>query len=311
MVSYELVKHQNNNTLNLVKKELKNAGFQNLDFEFVVSGRNSMTIKDGRNDLFIKVYSNKNLLLNCLYAQQIIEAEVPTPELLYHLEEKNGISFAVWRLVSAKEVLNPNKVNSNEIGRIAESICKIHSFRNMNKFYGPHIPINERKADWEEYLKLWTKSYIVDSRREIDGINKNTVYSKVQNYIDILPDQRIPSVLLHGDINISNFMLRKKHIYVTDLDYSIFGDPAWEFASAVADWTLSGLCYNLILSKYLKIIGLDSSEENNFLKRVGYYGPIKKIGLLYMIKDISGVSEAEEVDKSLKEIRDNSSLIKG
>lgn len=84
MVSYELMKHQNDIILSLVKEALKTRGFQDPDLNPVINGRNSLTIEDNKNDLFIKVYSKSTLMLNSLLAQQIIEIKVPTPKFLFH-----------------------------------------------------------------------------------------------------------------------------------------------------------------------------------------------------------------------------------
>lgn len=303
MVSYRPVERANGITFDSVKEALTTRGYLNSDLKTVPNGRNSLTMKDVANCLFIKVYPDSTLMLNSVIAQQLIEDIVFMPRLLFYSKNEDKTTFIIWELMKSSKVINSSTITSVEIGRIANTIYQIHKQKSTHYEYGPHFPADDRRNDWKSYLKFWTNHYISDSPREIEGFEKDFVLHQVMDYIDFLPMTDSSPCLLHGDINIANFLSKKNHIYTTDLDYSIFGDPAWEFASAVADWKFSDPSYHDILKQYMNLFEGGENEKTMFLKRVEYYGPIKKIGLLYRIGDVSELSTVEEMSRSMKEIK--------
>ncbi len=296
-------------TFDSVKEALSARGYPDSDLMAVPNGRNSLTMKDTANNLFIKVYPDSTLMFNSVIAQQLMEDITFTPKLLFYSTDKDKSTFIAWELIEPSKITNPSTITSIEIGKIANTIYQIHKQKNTRSEYGPHFPVGDRKSDWKSYLKYWMNHYVSASPREIEGFEKDFVLHQVMDYINILPITDSLPYLLHGDINITNFLSKKGRIYITDLDYSIFGDPAWEFASAVADWKFSDQSYHDMLKQYMNLFEGDKNEKTMFLKRVGYYGPIKKVGLLYRIGDVSELSIVEEMNKSMKEIKTLSTTI--
>lgn len=296
------------NIIKGVKALLKTAGYQNSKIRIIrQKGRNNIVLKDLVNNLFIKIYSEKSVLLNSIEAQKIIEKEIRVPSLFFYSKSKikGGGYVGVWKLITGVKIREFNNISDLEIQGISETILKIHGMGNLELTYGSHFPKKDRTQDWNSYLKRWVKKSIRASTREVSGYQKKQIISLIDYYLNSNQKQLrgIETSLLHGDIDISNFLFTKKgQLYVTDLDYSIYGDPAWEFASAVAEWKFSAPCYRGILNKYLEGKECRRKQKEEFINRVEYYGPLKKAVLIYAIKDVSSLAEVEEMNLCLREL---------
>ncbi len=290
-------------TFEPIKEALTVRGYFNPNLKSIVNGRNSLTMEDVNNHLFIKIYPDNTLMFNSIIAQHLIEDISFMPKLLSYSTNKDKIAFAAWELIEPLNRTDSKTNTSIEFDKIANIIYQIHKRKSPRFEYGPHFPVNDRRDNWKSYLKHWINRYISDSPREIKGFKKEPVLDRLVNYIDLLPVTNVSPRLLHGDINITNFPSKGDVIYTTDLDYSIIGDPAWEFASAVADWKFSSPIYHDILKQYMNLFEDDENTKKMFMRRIELYGPIKKIGLLYKIGDVSEISINEEMNKSIEEIK--------
>lgn len=80
-------------------------------------------------------------------------------------------------------------------------------------------------SSWKKYLE---KEYLI--WLNLCGCD-SLIKSKIEEIIYSLPAD-ITSVLIHGDaINPGNILIREGNIVgIVDWEWSIIGDPAWEFA---------------------------------------------------------------------------------
>lgn len=302
------MKSTHSNTIKEIEKHLEKMGYTESNIQLCKKkGRNNIVFRDVANDLFIKIYSDSETMINSVRAQKIIEKAVSVPKMIYFSQEKisNTGFMGVWDLIKNTRTSDYNDPSNTDLQKISKAIQKIHEIDSIKSKIGPHFPSKHSGLDWVDYLKKWVAKSINTSSREIRGHKKKRVVDCVNNYLEAYEKQfnETEIKLLHGDIDISNFLFTGGgELSTTDLDYSIYGDPAWEFASAVANWKFSAPCYKDMLEIYLKARNFDQKQKTDFGQRVEFYGPVKKAVLIYAIKDISSLSQQEEMDLCLHEL---------
>ena len=301
------MKRSHSSTIKGVEELLVTRGYSDSKVELIKKkGRNNVVLKDVANDLFIKIYTDSETLINSIEAQKIIEKTVHVPNLIYYSEKKLGEFgyVSIWNLIKDTRISKYVNPSNSDLKEISTAIIKIHKTVDSTLF-GPHFPIKQSGSSWDDYLVKWVIKSIEMSTREIEEYKKTKVISHISTYLNVHKKklQAVENTLLQGDIDISNFLFSKnRQMVVTDLDYSIYGDPAWEFASAMANWKFSAPCYKDMLEIYLKGRNFNEKQRKDFRSRVKFYGPIKKAVLIYSIKDISSLSAGEEMDLCFREL---------
>lgn len=307
----ELQKINENLLMEKIEQELKSKNILKSDDKLSVDirGRNNFTLVSLESNLFIKIYPSGNI--NKSYYLKIYSifsdlSKVPKLKKVHSIKFQGEyyLIFA-YDFLSLKN-LNEIKINTSLLDSFVNLLVRIHES-------GLFLRLDKKDVmyDWEKYLIKWCK--LEDYHNRLDYSKLNELQQKLTSYLNcnISKFKEIRKSLIHGDINLENFLIdknEKKVEYCLDLDYACVADPAWEFASAVADWSFSDKRYKKILRKYMKRRSLSDSEKEDFLKRVKFYGPIKKLVILLRIGDISGLDFNNEIRMISRELDINISF---
>lgn len=119
------------------------------------------------------------------------------------------------------------------------------------------------ERNWKDFLKKNSKEWL--QKVEIPEM----FHANIQNLINSIPDT-LKLSLVHGDcINPSNILTKNESIVsVIDWEWSLIGDPAWEFA----DIWWENMIERYGLYVYFQKRGiLSTKEQNDFLERVKKY----------------------------------------
>ncbi|MBI4141206.1 phosphotransferase, partial [Candidatus Woesearchaeota archaeon] len=109
--------------------------------------------------------------------------------------------------------------------------------------------------------------------------------------------------LLHGDIGFDNIIVNNKNIAaVIDFEWSMSGDPAWDFAGYVDEYGKNRAMYEKLLQEYFKCLkeqGVKIDEEN-FRFRIKLYWVIKLLFIANTFKKDKNFNWA--IQRFVKEI---------
>ena len=121
-------------------------------------------------------------------------------------------------------------------------------------------------------MPFWLKSIIYGDARLGKAEELKTSYVKIATLARTVAAHIVyagPPVLIHGDaINPSNVLVRGNKVTgLLDWEWSMIGDPAWEFCDC-GWWPLLD---EKSLRPYLKEAGFTGTQAKNFLKRARTY----------------------------------------
>ena len=214
--------------------------------------------------------------------------EVPTARILYA-----GIIEDTFALVqnyltgvpAGKRILEKNVIsdvwqaNKNiTVQKILYALTKIHKMQ--LKGFGWPVLANDSLAGphktWKMFFKKevprWT-GVILETDRKLSEKSEVQNLEPLAQKIVAQIDYNGPAALIHGDaINPNNVLINNDNkIFLLDWEWSICGDPAWEFCD-LGWWNLSD---RKNLSAYFKALGVkDASEQEYFLRRIRLYIPL-------------------------------------
>ena len=163
------------------------------------------------------------------------------------------------------------------IPQIQKIVARVHKIKLSG--YG-WLQVTEGKArgrhkSWREFFEkeipLWLKSVSSGDARLGENRELKSSFKKIKKlaYEIIKKVPHVSPVLVHGDaINPSNVLVRKnKVVGLLDWEWSIVGDPAWEFCDC-GWWPLLN---EKSLRSYFEEMGYKKVQIENFLKRARLY----------------------------------------
>lgn len=132
-------------------------------------------------------------------------------------------------------------------------------------------------ATWKDFFKteafLWLKKIKEADINHFDFGDTSLIDEYVGSFLNKI-SSNIDSVLIHGDaINPSNILIDKDNISgIIDWEWSLFGDPAWEFCDP-GWWEYLDI---KLLEPYFSSLNKNMTIEDkvDFIKRVELYKPI-------------------------------------
>jgi aminoglycoside phosphotransferase (APT) family kinase protein len=206
--------------------------------------------------------------------------------------------YIIQEYVNAKN-LRQVKPKLEHLKHIAQILMKIHSLKvkdgygvvQPSKFKGPH-------RSWYNYLKR-----VVDrSLKKLAGeFSKSQDLEYRAKFRKLLKDNKViidqsSKKFLHGDANLGNFLVDSKTdkiLAVLDLDFILYGDPAWEFVGKPDE------LYEYYIAE-AKTVNPKFSEES-FRKRMVIYESI-----FYLQSVAAQVKKRKERIPEKKKLLDNS-----
>ena len=247
--------------------------FRNICWK-VICGKEIFVVKKAVEADWVKFYNEKEVMKN-------LGPTGLTPEEPYLDISKEYFPepLLIYRWVKGRPLKNFSK-NYYEI--IADYLCKIHSYSIRSL---PLLPVdsiislyNSLKSDYYNYVRLKEikNNRLSDLIFYYISLIEPVVYRK--NY---LWEKGIPSVVLHGDLRPSNFILDKKRIVAIDWEEAHLGDPAYEVSWLFKTNSFALKEEKFFLNTYLKIYNEKFGEDIFFKERVMMYNLINSL-LFYL-----------------------------
>lgn len=224
-------------------------------------------------------------------------SEIPAPRIFY-----SGIIGEIFVLVqkfftglpAGKRVLAETIISDDwhankaiiipNILRILANVHKIH----LNGFGWPifkNFSLTGVYNTWKEFFDnnafRWIKIVCQADRRLLLSNLSPKILERFMKETIRRVNYSGPAVLIHGDsINPSNILIRNKNeIKLLDWEWSISGDPAWEFCD-LGWWPLIN---SNVMSAYFQASKITNSfDQKEFLHRIKLYIPLWLLWGMYM-----------------------------
>jgi aminoglycoside phosphotransferase (APT) family kinase protein len=257
-------------------------GVEVSDFEEIPhASANNYLYKVDKRDVKVILragYSNKDIgsTKRSAYAFNLFSKTegIPVPKVIATglMRCLDGINrpYLIQEYVDANNLLQV-KPKAEHLKHIAQILMKIHGLRVRNgsgsvqptKFQGSH-------KSWYNYLRAVVNSALkrllaAGAFTEQEDLEYRAKFRKLLKDNKALIDQT-QKKFLHGDANLGNFLVDRKTekiVAVLDLDFILYGDPAWEFVGKPAE------LYEYYLAE-AKAINPKFSEESFRMRMVIY-----------------------------------------
>jgi aminoglycoside phosphotransferase (APT) family kinase protein len=184
--------------------------------------------------------------------------------------------YLIQEYVDAQN-LRQVKPKEEHLQHIAQILMKIHTLK-VKDGYGVVQPtqFNGSHKSWHNYLKqvvdrALKRLVATGAFSEHEDLEYRAKFRKLLKDNKAIIDQT-PKKFLHGDANLGNFLVDKeteKIVAVLDLDFILYGDPAWEFVGKPDE------LYEYYIAE-AKAVNPKFSEEN-FRKRMVIYESIFRL----------------------------------
>ncbi len=215
--------------------------------------------------------------------------EIPTADVILHSLDTNGNHFLVQRFVEGQQ-LSAAKNKLVYLKELAGILAYLHQISvqrtgliefKTNKLRGTH-------KDWFNFLKTKTfqclNAVYAEKRNQKDEVltaekykifckKLNAFFKKYKEYFIGTKGK-----LLHGDIGFDNVIVNNERISaLIDFEWSMSGDPAWDFAGYVDEKGRHSTLYEKLLQEYFKCLKKQDVkiDEANFRFRIKLYWVIK------------------------------------
>lgn len=223
---------------------------------------------------------------------------IPVAEVILHSFDKKGNHFLVQRFVEGQQ-LSAVKNKLAYLKELAGILAYMHQINmqgtgliefKTNKLKGTH-------KDWFIFLKIKTfqclNAVFAEKQSQKDDIlslekyklfckKLNVFFSKHQEYFTGAKGK-----LLHGDISFDNILVNNQRIAaLIDFEWSMSGDPAWDFAGYVDEKSRNSKMYENLLQEYFKCLKKQGVkiDEANFRFRIKLYWTIKLLFIAHTFK---------------------------
>jgi len=214
--------------------------------------------------------------------------QVPVAEVLLNGTDTKNNHFCIQKFVEGKR-LDEVSNKLQYLKHLAEILAHLHQIDVegaghlqliQGKLKGPH-------DDWLTFLKkeaFKCLDNIYAAKKDQKGSITEKKYlelrGKLERFFAKYQDffSGVKGKLVHGDILFGNILVNNERINaLVDLEWSLSGDPAWEFAGFIDEHGTLAQDYETCLQEYflcLKNMGVDV-DEANFRLRIKLYWVIK------------------------------------
>lgn len=247
----------------------------------------NMVEEHKRNKVWEKFFGLSTLLAS--------RHEIPTPAFHY-----TGLVHGKLILVqdffdgtpAGKRILNGETISDEWsvpraaiVKKILVALTAIHKVH-LKNFGWPVLDgelLGGKFKTWQDFLAIESPNWIriiIETDQKLKLSPSKNLETFIMKTLDQV-DYSGPSVLVHGDaINPSNILINKDHeVTILDWEWSIAGDPAWEFCD-LGWWPLLNTSS---MAAYFKAARIESEKETeNFLRRVRLYIPLWLLWGTYM-----------------------------
>ena len=217
--------------------------------------------------------------------------KVPTALMITYGQVEDTV-YTVQEYMPGKEIKHV-KDEIEHLQHLAEIISYLH---NVNLRGGGYLKFNGDKPEgihtnWYLFLRrftfFWFKSiYQYVTKENISESLSSESYvriqSKLKKYFRKYKTyfEGLRCNLLHGDLSLGNILIDGKRVSaLIDLDFSMVGDPAWDFAFR------DHLHKNLLPLYFSEMRGLGVDiDEDHFRFRISLYEPIIKLAITNSLK---------------------------
>lgn len=240
-----------------------------VDFEFIKTGYEDVNLRlvTSKGNYFVKIFADSRDDAECLRLINIIKSaidkNIPHPQFLKrdvgyifrNQYEQFNIRLAVFEWIEGKTFYelkrNPNESELKEIIRIA-------ALSNTIDYKPPFLYDSWALVNYDKELKK-AKKYL--SEKEI------SIFENLQSDLDKVDIDKLPHVLVHGDLISTNIIKSKAKIYFVDYSVANFYPRIVELAVLMADVMFDPTgkigvekYYKLLLREYQKYEKLEIKE---------------------------------------------------
>jgi aminoglycoside phosphotransferase (APT) family kinase protein len=227
------------------------------------------------------------------------------------INEKHKLPFLIQEFLNgipANKLKKPKKV----AGEIAKIIYNIHNinFKKLKKILIKRKLLKE--SSWERYIQqeVLNSLKILNKEGFLCKQDKDNLESRFKEILLYLHKKRLilkeKDVLLHGDVDPSNFIFTKngKFLGVIDWDFFRFGDPAWDFSNFIMQNNKKRI--NFYLGReYIKILKKKDKNFNeiNFRERMSFYYPFLQINIAKSFINSNYKEVTKKINKAIRAIK--------
>ncbi|MCX7858156.1 MAG: aminoglycoside phosphotransferase family protein [Deltaproteobacteria bacterium] len=188
---------------------------------------------------FILVIYDPQRVENTYYtniAHFLKEIGIPVPSIILNLEKENLI---VIEDLGEKDLYSFREMNWEKIKPIYEkvisSIVKLHAYP-PSQFPYSRVKISEGFNEW---LYRWEREYFIENFvNDIVSLEvRSPLLKELEKEFEKLTQElmRIPSCLIHRDLQAQNIMVKNNSIYLIDFQGMRLGNPFYDIGSLLFD----------------------------------------------------------------------------